>query len=79
VLGNGLELLFSDVLLVESDVEFALNFGAGTLSISKKADELDVAAAVETSAMLCIAEPAVRCTWSWRPKSLPKARLAVHV
>jgi hypothetical protein len=42
------KLLVGDVLLIESNVELTLNFGAGTLSISKKTDELDVAAAVET-------------------------------
>jgi hypothetical protein len=29
LLGKGLELLFGNVLLIERDIEFTLNFGAG--------------------------------------------------
>jgi hypothetical protein len=43
-----MELPVGDVLLIERDIEFTLYFGAGPLSISKKADEFNVAAAVES-------------------------------
>ena len=43
-----LELVGINVFLVECDVEFALDFGAGTLGIPQELDELFVATAIKT-------------------------------
>ena len=43
-----MELIRSNVLLVEGDVEFALDFRTGSLGIPEKFDEFLVAASIES-------------------------------
>jgi hypothetical protein len=47
LLEESIELGLGDVVLVEGNVELALDFSAGALSVAEKADELNVAAAVK--------------------------------
>jgi hypothetical protein len=42
------ELVFGNVLLIERNIEFALDLSAGTLGVAQETDKLHVAATVES-------------------------------